>query len=270
MLTIELMRTRRRRSTARPRMGDEDGAHVNEARGGASNAAAPGRSARPPPPRTTPTRRRPRYGFAQEICDRRAMRLLAAITLLVPATAFANPDALARRWPSLRRRRNGRVDPRTPSETGQLRSARVAAPDPVAVDDGPSPTREHDVAPPHTVGATATDTDVVAELAAHQMKRRSARVDGCLAAAHKRAPAAAGSLPLDFDVADSRSRACASPMTACTTCSSPPASRARRAASPSRSPPLASAGPSRSAAKRASPLIDTCSRSGNIMRSGNK
>ena len=60
------------------------------------------------------------------------MRLLAALTLLVPATAFANPDALrtsiAEPSPPAQ---SVRVDPRTPSETGQLRSARVAAPDPV-------------------------------------------------------------------------------------------------------------------------------------------
>jgi len=135
------------------------------------------------------------------------MRLLAALTLLVPATAFANPDALRLSMPEPSVRSSMpepsvRVDPRTPSETGQLRSARVAAPDPVAVNDSPAPTREHDVAPPHTVGATATDSDLVAELAAHQMKRHQRALDGCLAAAHKRAPAAAGSLTLDFDVSD--------------------------------------------------------------------
>jgi hypothetical protein len=42
----------------------------------------------------------------------------------------------------------------------------------------------------------------MAELAARQMRRHQRALDGCVAAAHKRAPAAAGSLTLDFDVAE--------------------------------------------------------------------
>ena len=50
--------------------------------------------------------------------------------------------------------------------------------------------------------ATRATGASVAELAAHQMKRHQRALDGCLAAAHKRAPAAAGTLTLDFDVSD--------------------------------------------------------------------
>jgi hypothetical protein len=130
--------------------------------------------------------------------------LLAAPLLLLPLNAFADPDAIrASMPPSVTPAATpaARVDPRTPAETGQLRPARVAAPDPVAVDDGAA-TREHDVAPPHTVSATATDGDVMAELAAHQMKRHLRALDGCVAAAHKRAPGATGTVTLDFDVAN--------------------------------------------------------------------
>lgn len=89
-----------------------------------------------------------------------------------------------------------------PAETGELRAARIAAPAPVAVDDGAGVAREHAVAPAHAVATTATDDDVVAELAAHQMKRHQRALDGCLAAAHKRAPAAAGTLALELEIAD--------------------------------------------------------------------
>ena len=129
------------------------------------------------------------------------MRLQIALALLLPATAFANPDIPRTSMPEPSVQAV-RVDPRTPAETGQLRAARVAAPAPVAVDDGPAPSHEHDVAPPHIAATSATDGDVVAELAAHQMKRHQRALDGCVAAAHKRAPAAAGTLTLDFDVAE--------------------------------------------------------------------
>jgi len=137
--------------------------------------------------------------------------LLAAPLLLLPLNAFADPEAIRASMPSLPAATTAapttsapavRVDPRLPAETGQLRSARVAAPNPVAVDDGATPTHEHDVAPPHTVGAIATDNDVIAELAAHQMKRHLRALDSCVAAAHKRAPTMSGSVTLDFDVAD--------------------------------------------------------------------
>jgi hypothetical protein len=128
--------------------------------------------------------------------------LLAAPLLLLPLNAFADPDSIRASMPtSVPTSVSARVDPRVPAETGQLRAARVTAPDPVAVDDGAA-TSEHDVAQPHTVGATATDNDVMAELAAHQMKRHLRALDGCVAAAHKRAPTVAGSVTLDFDVAD--------------------------------------------------------------------
>jgi len=122
--------------------------------------------------------------------------LLAAPLLLLPLNVFADPDALRTATPP------ARVDPRTPADTGQLRSAQVAAPDAVAVRDDAPPRREHAVAPPHIDATAATDGDVVAELAAHQMKRHLRALDGCVAAAHKRAPAAAGTITLDFDVAD--------------------------------------------------------------------
>jgi len=99
-----------------------------------------------------------------------------------------------------------REDWRDPPETGQLRSARVEAPTPTRVDVGPSVAREHDVAPAQAATATATDGDVMEELAARQLdkqaKRHQRQVDACIAAAHKRAPAAAGSLTLDFDISD--------------------------------------------------------------------
>jgi hypothetical protein len=126
------------------------------------------------------------------------------VSLLLPAAAFADPDSMRTSTPppAPTVMAIAHVDPHAPSETGQLRSARVAAPNPVTIDDGAAPTREHDVAPPHTVAAIATDNDVAAELAAHQMKRHLRALDGCVAAAHKRAPSAAGTLTLDFDVAD--------------------------------------------------------------------
>src|SRR5947208_3627703 len=86
------------------------------------------------------------------------------------------------------------VDPRLPADVGQFRGASVAAPTPSRVDDRSPVAREHDVAPAHAVAAAATDDDVVAELAARQMKRHQRAFDMCTAAAHKRAPAAAGSL----------------------------------------------------------------------------
>jgi pimeloyl-ACP methyl ester carboxylesterase len=49
-------------------------------------------------------------------------------------------------------------------------------------------------------------SDVIAELAAHQLakeaKHHQRAVDACVAAARKRAPSVAGSLTLDFDIAD--------------------------------------------------------------------
>ena len=90
-----------------------------------------------------------------------------------------------------------------PAETGELRSARIAAPAAVAVKDAAGVAREHAVAPAQTVAPSAVDADdVVAELAAHQMKRHQRALDGCLAAAHKRTPGVAGTLALDFEIAD--------------------------------------------------------------------
>jgi hypothetical protein len=93
-----------------------------------------------------------------------------------------------------------------PAEVGELRAARVTAPRPVAVEDGPSVSREHEVALAHTVTASATDSDLQAELALRQMKRHERALDACVAAAHKRAPALAGSVTLDFDVSDRKVR----------------------------------------------------------------
>jgi hypothetical protein len=146
------------------------------------------------------------------------MRLLGALVLscLVPASAFADAgvtvvddEPMSRevaRAPSPPAADPPRAaTPHAPADVGQLRSARVAAPDPVAVRSEAAVAREHDVAPPHAVDATATNGDMMAELAARQLskeaKRHQRAIDGCLAAAHKRAPAAAGSLTLDFDVA---------------------------------------------------------------------
>jgi len=144
------------------------------------------------------------------------MRLLGSLILscLLPATAFADAGVTVvedeptsrevARTPSppAATIAHEHATPHAPADVGQLRSARVAAPDPVAVHSEAAVAREHDVAQPHTVDATATNSDMMAELAARQMKRHQRALDGCVAAAHKRAPAAAGSLTLDFDVAD--------------------------------------------------------------------
>ncbi len=115
-----------------------------------------------------------------------------------PAAAAHDPDVQAAAARPTERH--------APADVGQLRTARVAAPDPVDVDDGPGVAREHAVTEPHEVTTAATDSDMMAELAARQLRRETKRhqrlIDGCLAAAHKRAPAAAGTLTLDFDVAN--------------------------------------------------------------------
>lgn len=135
--------------------------------------------------------------------------LLSTVALADPAVAViddepppqveAHPAAPAPAATSAATRAGDR---HAPAETGQLRSARITAPTPVDVDDGAGVAREHAVAPEHAVAVAATDDDVVAELAAHQMKRHQRALDGCLAAAHKRAPGVAGTLALDFDIAD--------------------------------------------------------------------
>jgi len=100
------------------------------------------------------------------------------------------------------------VERHAPADVGQLRAAGVAAPAPraVAVDDGPSVSREHAVTLAHTVTSSATDSDLQAELALRQMKRHERALSSCVAALHKRAPAAGGSLTLDFDVSDRKVR----------------------------------------------------------------
>ncbi|MCU1281194.1 MAG: hypothetical protein JWM53_4740 [bacterium] len=153
------------------------------------------------------------------------MRLLGSLILscLVPATAFADAGVTVvddeptsrevARAPSSPTAATvataidqSAATPHAPADVGQLRTARVAAPAPVAVRSDPAVAREHEVARPHTVDAAATNNDMMAELAAHQLskeaKRHQRAIDGCLGAAHKRAPAAAGSLTLDFDVAE--------------------------------------------------------------------
>ena len=145
------------------------------------------------------------------------MRLLGSLVLLsclVPAAALADAGVtMVDDEPTSREVARAPVSeapraaaPHAPAEVGQLRSAHVAAPDPVALHSDAAVAREHDVAPPHTVDATATNGDMMAELAARQLskeaKRHQRAIDGCLTAAHRRAPAAAGSLTLDFDVVD--------------------------------------------------------------------
>jgi len=150
------------------------------------------------------------------------MRLCAlALSFLLPAAAFADSGVTAvddepvsheaarptmQKAAMVRRAPPPREDWRSPPETGQLRSADVAAPIWAPVDDGPMVTREHNVPPAEAVDATATDGDVMAELAAHQLakeaKHHQRAVDGCVAAARKRTPSIAGSFTLEFDVAD--------------------------------------------------------------------
>ncbi len=99
-----------------------------------------------------------------------------------------------------------RRDHRAPADVGELRSARVNGPGAVDVDDGPGVAREHDVALARTSEAVATSSELQAELALRQMRRHERALDACVAAAHKRAPAAAGNLTLDFDVSDRKVR----------------------------------------------------------------
>jgi hypothetical protein len=150
------------------------------------------------------------------------MRLCAlALSCLLPAAAFADSSVTAvddepvsheaarpamQKVAMVRRAPPPREDWRSPPDTGQLRSADVAAPIWAPVDDGPMVTREHGVPPAEAISTSAGDSDVMAELAAHQLakeaKRHQRAIDGCVAAARKRAPSAGGSLTLDFDIAD--------------------------------------------------------------------
>jgi hypothetical protein len=143
------------------------------------------------------------------------MRSLVCLALftLVPAAAVADPgvtvvdDEPTSQLAASPSPAHARLDDaRMPSDTGRFREASVALPRPVDLDDGPGLMREHDVAPPHTSGAAAVNGDLVAELAARQLDREAKRhrraIDGCLAAARSRAPAAAGALTIDFAVAD--------------------------------------------------------------------
>ena len=136
------------------------------------------------------------------------MRIFAALVLssfMLPATAFANGAVDDEPVPGDGAQAPARAQPaerHAPSETGELRDARISAPNAVTVDDAAPVAHEHDVAPPHIATGAATDADVWAELAMHQMKRNQRVLDRCVAAAHKRAPAAVGTVTLDFDVAD--------------------------------------------------------------------
>jgi hypothetical protein len=142
------------------------------------------------------------------------MRLLGSIVLscLLPAAAFADSSVTSVDDEPMSRETARAPSParsperHAPADVGQLRAARVAAPDPVAVESGAVVAREHDVATPHTAdagaGAIDGDGDTSAELATRQMRRHQRPLDACVAAAHKRAPAAAGSLTLDFDVSE--------------------------------------------------------------------
>lgn len=135
--------------------------------------------------------------------------LLSTVALADPAAAVVDdepaPQAEARPAepaPAATAAATRAANRHAPAETGELRAARIAAPAAVDVDDGAGVAREHTVAPAHTVAVAATDDDVVAELAAHQMKRHQRAFDGCLAAAHKRAPSVAGTLALELEIAD--------------------------------------------------------------------
>src|SRR4051812_15908907 len=152
------------------------------------------------------------------------MRLLAPLVLLASATALADPEAIrismppmparaARASTSVERTDGRVVDRRLPNDVGQLREARVAAPEPVAVKTSAESTREHGVAPRGADadadgGATTLDddNDLAIELAAHQMRRQERAFDGCKAAALKRAPAAAGRVLLAIDIAERKVR----------------------------------------------------------------
>ena len=138
------------------------------------------------------------------------MRIFAALVLstLLPAAAFADTANAAvddEPLPSDGARATVRAQPaerHAPSDTGELRAVQIAAPGAVDVDDAAPVADEHAVAPLHAVAANATDGEVMTELAMHQMKRHQQVLDRCVAAAHKRAPAAIGTVTLDFEVAD--------------------------------------------------------------------
>src|SRR5690348_175071 len=97
--------------------------------------------------------------------------LVVACLLLAPR-AFADPDSVRESTPSPPSRSASpppksttttaahapRKDHR-PADVGELRDARVAAPDPVDIDDGPTLVRDHAVAEPHTSAGTAADGD---------------------------------------------------------------------------------------------------------------
>ena len=140
------------------------------------------------------------------------MRIIAPLLFacLVPVGAFADnsvtsvddePTSRVAATPVSLPVTSARVDPRIPSDVGQYRGSSDPRADAVAADDGPA-VREHAPRPAHAVGATATDSDVQAELALHQMKRHERALDACVAAAHRRAPSLAGNITLDFDVSD--------------------------------------------------------------------
>jgi hypothetical protein len=140
------------------------------------------------------------------------MRLLGSIalpSLLLTSTAFADPEAARVSMPPPAHAAPApapaaaAVDRRLPRDVGQLREARMAAPDPVAVTTAAPAAREHAVAPPPVVAAAAADdADVTAELAARQMRRQERAFAGCKAAALKRAPAASGAVLLAIDIAE--------------------------------------------------------------------
>lgn len=148
------------------------------------------------------------------------MRTLAPLLFacLVPVSAYADhgvttvddePVSHAAATPVSHSRTPARAqtgDRRIPADVGQFRAAGVSTPGAVDVDDGPGIAREHEAPPAQTVDATATDSDVEAELALRQMKRHESALDACVAAAHRRAPSLAGSVTLDFAVSNRKVR----------------------------------------------------------------
>jgi hypothetical protein len=155
------------------------------------------------------------------------MRIIAALVLscLVPAAALADnavtsvddeplsqmaasrePTRVAAAERAAPATRGQPVDHRAPADVGELRSARYTGPGAVAVSAPIGSSHEHDVAIAPSTEAAAPDPDVVAELAAHQMKRHERALASCTLAAHKRNPALSGSVTLDFDVADRKVR----------------------------------------------------------------
>lgn len=139
-----------------------------------------------------------------------ALSLLATAARADPQLTYVDDEPMSQRAtasaPSASSPSSSASDRRLPAEVGELRQAAVAAPAPSSVGTGAAVAPEHDVAPPHTVGAVATSAELAAELGARQVLKQARRhqraLDACIAAAQRRRPTVVGTVTLAFDVAN--------------------------------------------------------------------